>query len=92
MKTELTENENEQIEQKWNIIKQAVIEAATETTDEEKRTRNDKECKEAIRGKNKDRLCMLQRRRQTYDKHKESRKKANKIICSKKKAFFSERK
>jgi hypothetical protein len=31
---------------------------------------------------------MLQRTRQTYDKYKESMKKDNKIICSKKKAYL----
>jgi hypothetical protein len=39
--------------------------------------------------KNEDGLYVLQRtRRQTYDKYKERREKANKIICSKKKAYI----
>jgi hypothetical protein len=49
----------------------------------------DEVCREAIRGKNEDRLGMLHRTtRRTYDKYKESRKKANKIIHSKKEAYF----
>jgi hypothetical protein len=53
LRTEPTENENEQVEQQWNIIKQAVIEAATETTGKEERMRNEwyEECTEAIREK-----------------------------------------
>jgi hypothetical protein len=31
---------------------------------------------------------MLQRTRQTYDKYKESREMANKIICNKKKVYL----
>jgi hypothetical protein len=37
LRTELTENE--QVKQHWNNIKHAVIEAATETIGEEKRTK-----------------------------------------------------
>jgi hypothetical protein len=89
---EPTENETEQVEQQWNTIKQAVIEAAIDTIGEEERTRNgwyDEECREAVRENNEDRLRMLQRTtRQTCDKYKESRKKANKIIHSKKKAHL----
>jgi ribosomal protein L17 len=49
----------------------------------------DEECREAMREKNEDTLHMLQRTiRQTYDKYKESRKRANKIIHSKKKAHL----
>jgi hypothetical protein len=73
-------------------MQQAAIDAATGTTGEEKRTRNEwynEKCREDIREKNEDRLHMLQRTtRQTYDKYKESRKKVNKIICSKKKAYL----
>jgi hypothetical protein len=62
------ENEIEQIEQQWNIIKQAVIEAATEITGEEERTSNEwyDECREAIREKIRtDYLCY----RKQQDKH-----------------------
>jgi hypothetical protein len=94
LRTELTENENEQVEQQWNIIKQAVIEAATETISDEERMRNEwynKECREAMQEKNMDISHMLQRTRQTYDKYKESRKKANKIIHSKKESSSQKR-
>jgi hypothetical protein len=49
-------------------LKQAVIEAATETAGEEKRTKNEwygEECRGAIREKIEDRLHMLQRNNKT---------------------------
>jgi hypothetical protein len=55
LRIEPTENENEQVKQQWNTIKQAVFEAVTDTTGEEERTRNewyDEECREPIREKN----------------------------------------
>jgi hypothetical protein len=39
LRTELTGNENEQLEQQWNIIKQAIIEVATDITGEEREKR-----------------------------------------------------
>jgi hypothetical protein len=66
-----TGNENEQVREQGNIIKQAVTEAATETTGEAKRTRNewyDEECRKAIREKMRLSYACY-RERETYDKH-----------------------
>jgi hypothetical protein len=92
--TEPTEHNS--VERKWTEIKKAVEEAAKEVIGEKKRVRNEgwfnDECRAAIEQKNANRLIMMQREtRQNYERYKESRRQANKILREKKRAYLKER-
>jgi enoyl reductase-like protein len=74
-------------------IKKAIGETAKEVIGEKRRVRNeewfDDECRIAIERKNADRLIMMQREtRQNYERYKDSRSTANKILWGKKRGYL----
>uniref|UniRef100_A0A8D9AYK2 Craniofacial development protein 2 n=1 Tax=Cacopsylla melanoneura TaxID=428564 RepID=A0A8D9AYK2_9HEMI len=76
-------------EEKWDITKKAILDAAKETLGEEKRERNgtwfDEDCKEIIRQKNQARETMIARyTRSNKEAYSKLRRDAKKILKKKK--------
>ncbi|PSN53384.1 hypothetical protein C0J52_03797 [Blattella germanica] len=93
---DMPEDENENVTEKWNKLKNAITEAAEQTIQKQGKTKKnewwDNDCKKIINGKNEARKKFLQTKtRASQEQYKSKRKEANKICREKKKEWINKK-